>query len=164
MSMARQATLVLIKPDAVKRGLVGAVLSRLETLGLELIGAKAVRVSRALAEAHYQHLRGKPFFEELLDHLQGKLHGVSSVLVLVYWGEDAIARVRQLAGATNPEQADPTSIRGALGRMTAAGVMENLLHASADQQEVQRELVLWFKPEELLRDDVWPGQPAAARR
>ena len=161
--MANQATLVLIKPDAIKRGLTGAVITRLDALGLELIGAKAVSVSRQLAEEHYKHLRAKPFFEELLDYLQGKLHGTSSVLALVYWGPDAIERVRQLAGATHPEQADPTSIRGALGRMTTTGLMENVLHASADAREAEREIRLWFRLEELLRNITAANPPLRAR-
>lgn len=161
--MTQQATLVLIKPDAIQRGLAGAVLSRLETLGLEIIGAKAVRVTRELAEEHYKDLRAKPFFQELLDYLQGKLHGTSSVVALVLWGEQAIDRVRQVAGATNPEQADPTSIRGAFGRITTAGVMENLLHASADPREAERELALWFRPQELVRDDILPASRSQRR-
>ena len=150
--MPNDATLVIIKPDAIQRGLAGAVFARLETLGLELVGAKVVRVDRALAENHYQHLRDKPFYSELLDYLQGKLHRVPSVLAFVFLGPDAIARIRQAAGATNPEQAQPMSIRGAFGRITTAGVMENLLHASADSAEAEREIPLWFKPEELTRD------------
>ena len=149
--MAREATLVIIKPDAIQRGLVGAVLTRLEALQLDVIGAKAMRVSERLAIEQYKHLRGQPFFNELVEYLQGKLHGTTYVLALVLWGERAIERVRQLAGATNPEQADSTSIRGALGRMTTAGVMENVLHASSDTAEAAREIRLWFRPEELLR-------------
>lgn len=149
--MADEATLVIIKPDAIQRGLVGAVWSRLETLRLEIVGAKAVQVSKELAEIHYSHLKEKPFFGEIVDYLQGKLHGTSYVLVFVLWGEHAIARVRDLLGATHPEQADPSSIRGAFGRITTAGVMENLAHASSDAREAQREIPLWFKPHELLR-------------
>ena len=155
--MAQEATLVVIKPDASRRGLTGAVISRLEELRLEIIGAKVVRVSRELAEAHYQHIRGKPFFEETVAHLQGTLHGVNAVLALVYWGEDAVERVRQLTGATHPEKAEPTSIRGALGRIATSGLMENVLHASADVAEAEWEIQLWFKPEELVQD------PCAAR-
>ena len=150
--MPSEATLVIIKPDAIRRGLAGRVLSRLEALRLEVIGAKAMRVSRELAEEHYKALRDKPFFEELLDHLQGKLHDTNYVLAFVLWGEDAITRVRQVAGATHPEQADPLTLRGSLGRMTTAGVMENVLHASSDAKEAEREIPLWFKPEELLQD------------
>jgi len=146
-----QATLVLIKPDAIQRGLMGTVLSRLEQTGLSLVGVKVVRVSRPLAEEHYKSLRQQPFFEELIQYLCGELHGVSYVLALVYAGADAIRRVRQVAGATNPEMAEPTSIRGAYGRMTTRGVMENILHASSDEQEAKREIALWFRPEELLQ-------------
>ena len=149
--MPSEATLVLIKPDAIKRELSGAVLSRLETLGLEIIGAKPVRVSEALARAHYKHLKEKPFFDELIEYLQGKLHGTSYVLAFVFWGPNAVGRVRQLTGATDPEKADPATIRGALGRITTTGVMENVLHASADASEADREIRLWFKPDELLR-------------
>ena len=149
--MPEQATLVLIKPDAIKRRLVGAVLSRLEELQLELLGAKAVRVSRELAEEHYKPLREKPFFNELIRYLCGELHQVGYVLALVYAGSDAIGSVRRLAGATNPESADPASVRGALGRLTSAGLMENAIHASSDEQEAAREIKLWFRPEELLR-------------
>lgn len=149
--MTQQATLVLIKPDAVQRRLMGAVLSRLETLDLKLIGAKVVRVDRALAQAHYQPLREKPFFEELIQHLCGQLHHVDFVLALVFWGADAIRRIRDAAGATNPEAAAPDTIRGAYGRLTSQGLMENVVHASSDEAEAQREIALWFRPEELLR-------------
>lgn len=148
--MAVESTLVLIKPDAIRRGLIGAAIARLEPLGLEIIGAKVVRVSRELAVEHYQHLRDKPFFEQLLDHLQGKLHDTPYVLAFVLRGEDAIARVRAVTGATHPEQADPTTIRGSFGRMTESGIMENVVHASADAREAQREIALWFTPQELV--------------
>src|SRR3990167_4102549 len=89
--MANQATLVIIKPDAIQRGFVGAVLSQLETLRLECIGAKAVAVSRELAEAHYQNIREKPFFVETVEYLQGTRHGMPYVLAFVLWGPEAVA-------------------------------------------------------------------------
>ena len=163
--MRDQATLVLIKPDAIKRGLTGAVLSMLDPLRLEIIGAKAVRASQELAEAHYQHIREKPFFRETVDHLLGKLHGVNYVLAFVLWGPDAVDRVRQVTGATHPEKAEPTSIRGALGRMTTSGLMENVLHASSDVQEAEREIRLWFTAPELLRDlGIFSPQQAGRAR
>ena len=152
--MGEQTTLVILKPDAIKRGLVGAVFSRLEALQLEVIGAKVVRVTRELAQEHYKHLRQKPFFEELVSYLQGTLHGTSYVLAFVLYGPDAIERVRKVSGATHPEQAHPTSIRGAFGRMTTTGLMENLLHASSDPAEAEREIALWFKADELLRQPM----------
>ena len=157
--MGGQATLVIIKPDAIRRGLTGAVLSRLDVLRLEIIGAKVVQVSKELAEEHYVHIREKPFFSETVEHLRGKLHQTSAVLAFVFWGPDAIERVRQVTGATHPEKAEPTSIRGSLGRMTTSGLMENVLHASSDPTEAEREIRLWFRPEELLRE-VYPGWTA----
>jgi nucleoside-diphosphate kinase len=149
--MADQATLVLIKPDAIQRGLIGAVFSRLDKLQLEVIGAKAVRVGKGLAQEHYKGIRGKPFFDETVDYLQGKRHGTTYVLAFVLWGNGAVERVRQLAGATHPEKAKPISIRGSLGRITTSGLMENVLHASSDVEEAEREIRLWFEPHELLR-------------
>ncbi len=150
--MTDEATLVVIKPDAIKRGLAGRVLSRLEELRLEIIGAKVVRVGRELAEEHYKALRERPFFEELLELIQGNLHDTRYVLALVFWGPEAIARVRQATGSTHPEKADPLSLRGSLGRMTTTGVMENILHASADAIDAEREIKLWFTPQELLHN------------
>lgn len=148
--MAQQRCLVLIKPDAIKRKLTGTVLSRLDELDLALVGAKVARVSRTLAEEHYQPLRGQPFFGALIQYLCGQWHGVDRILALVYAGPEAIARIRRLAGATNPEAAEPTTIRGAYGRLTTTGMMENVIHASSNEQEANREIALWFRPEELL--------------
>lgn len=152
----QEATLVIIKPDAIQKALTGVVMARLDHLRLELIGAKMARITRAQAEEHYKHIRTKPFFEETVKHLIGELHGVSGVLMLVYWGPEAIERVRTAAGATNPEKAEPASIRGGMGRNTASGLMENVLHASSDAAEAQREIRLWFAPGELLRQP-FPG-------
>ena len=148
--MPKQATMVIIKPDAIRRGLMGAAISKLEGLGLEIIGAKVVRVSRAMAEEHYKHIRSKPFYEETVAHLQWTLHGVEAVVTFVYWGYDAIERVSRVTGATNPEKADPMTIRGAFGRNLSTGLMENVIHASSDEGEARREIGLWFKPGELL--------------
>ena len=161
--MANQATLVIIKPDALQRGLAGEVLSRLEPLRLEIVGAKVVRVSQELAEEHYKHIKDKPFFRETVEHLKGTLHGQRYVLAFVLWGPDAVERVRRLTGATNPEKADPTTIRGALGRNLSSGLMENVLHASSDPADAQREIALWFKPEELLQD-VFGAMSLSRRR
>lgn len=160
--MPEQATLVIIKPDAIQRGLAGAVLARLEELRLEIIGAKVMQVSQALAEEHYSNIRGKPFFDETVAYLQGRLHQTTSVIVLVFWGVDAIERVRKLTGATHPEKAEPTSIRGAFGRMRTGGLMENVLHASSDANDARREIELWFKPHELLRNPLPSGQRVGA--
>ncbi len=145
-------TLVLIKPDGLKRSLTGNILTRLSETKLEMHGAKMVRVSKELAEKHYGQLRDKPFFEELIKYIMGELHDRHKVLAMVYYGEDAIRKVRDLAGATNPEEADSVSIRGAYGRVRTSGLFENVVHASANREEAEKEIKLWFKPEEIIFD------------
>ncbi len=145
-----QAVLILIKPDGLKKSLTGNILSRLSETKLEIVAAKMVRVSEELAKEHYKHLKDKPFFSELIDYLLGKLHDRKKVMALVYWGEDAIKKCRELAGATNPEEAEATSIRGSYGRITTSGVYENVIHVSSNAEEAEREIKLWFMPEEII--------------
>ncbi len=147
-----QQTLVLIKPDGLKKSLTGNILTRLSETKLEIVAAKIVRVSKGLAEEHYKHMKTKPFFEELIKYIQGELHERRKVLAMVYWGEDAIKKVRDLAGATNPEEADPTTIRGSYGRITTKGIYENVIHTSTNEQEAEREIKLWFGPDEIIVD------------
>ena len=148
--MAEEVTLVVIKPDVIQKGLTGLVLDRLAQTPLCIVAAKAMRVSRELAEQHYHHLKSKPFFQDLVQHLMGELHHADIVLAFIYMGPNAIAIVRELAGATNPERAAPKSLRGAFGRNTVQGWMENVIHASSDAAEAEREIKLWFSPEEIL--------------
>ena len=143
-------TLVLIKPDGLKKSLTGNILTRLSETKLEIAAAKTVCVTRELASEHYRHMQDKPFFDELLDYLMGTLHDRRKVLALVYHGDNAISLVRSICGGTNPETADPTSIRGAYGRITTKGLFENIIHASSSPDEAEREIKLWFKPEELV--------------
>lgn len=145
-----EAVLILIKPDGLKKSLTGNILTRLSETKLEIVAAKMVRVSQNLAQEHYVHLKDKPFFPELIKYLQGELHNRKKVMALIYWGKDAIAKCRELAGATNPEEADPTSIRGSYGRITTAGVYENVIHVSSNPQEAEREIKLWFEPSEII--------------
>ncbi len=151
----REAALVLIKPDALVKSLTGNILSRISSLELEIIGAKVVKVSKELAEKHYEHLKDKPFFEDVINYICGRQHGRNKVFALVYAGEDAIDRLRELAGSTNPEEASPVSIRGAYGRITTKGVYENVLHVSDSQETAEREIKMWFSPEELI-EDLYP--------
>ena len=152
-----QQLLILIKPDGLKKSLTGNILTKLSEAKLVIVGSKVVKVDRELAEEHYKQLKGKPFFEELIQYIQGNLHGepYSRVLAFVYQGQDAIAKLRRLAGATNPEEADPISIRGAYGRITTKGLYENVIHCSSDPSEAEREIKLWFEPQELVVD-VYP--------
>jgi nucleoside-diphosphate kinase len=146
-----QQTLVLIKPDGLKKSLTGNILTRLSETKLDIVASKIVKVSRELAEEHYALLRDKPFFPELIKYLMGEYHK-KKVMALVYWGEDAINNVRKICGSTNPEEADPVSIRGAYGRITTKGVYENAIHASTNPEEAEREIKLWFQPSEIIVD------------
>ncbi|MDP3731475.1 MAG: nucleoside-diphosphate kinase [Candidatus Omnitrophota bacterium] len=148
--MTNQATLILIKPDGLKKSLTGNILTRLSETKLEIVGAKIARVSKELAEEHYRHLKDRPFFEDLIKYIRGELHNRRKVMALVYWGEDASAKCRQLAGSTNPEEAESTSIRGSYGRITTSGVYENVIHVSSDEKEAEREIKLWFQPDEII--------------
>ncbi|MFA6357444.1 MAG: nucleoside-diphosphate kinase [Candidatus Omnitrophota bacterium] len=145
-----QAVLILIKPDGLKKSLTGNILSRLSETKLEIVAAKMVRVSKNLAEEHYKHLKDKPFFGEIIQYLQGELHDRKKVMALVYAGQDAIKKCRDLAGATNPEEADSTSIRGSYGRITTSGIYENVIHVSSNDSEAEREIKLWFGPDEII--------------
>ncbi|MCX5698372.1 MAG: nucleoside-diphosphate kinase [Candidatus Omnitrophica bacterium] len=147
-----QAVLILIKPDGLKKSLTGNILTRLSETKLEIVAAKMVRVSQELAQEHYKHLKDKPFFGEIVQYLQGDLHDRKKVMALVYWGSDAITKCRDLAGATNPEEAESTSIRGAYGRITTNGVYENVVHVSSNPAEAEREIKLWFSPNEIIVD------------
>lgn len=146
----KQATLILIKPDGLKKSLTGNILTRLSETKFEIVAAKMVRVARELAKEHYRHLKDKPFFEELIKYIQGELHDRRKVMALIYWGEEAIKTCRELAGTTNPEEAEPTSIRGSYGRILTSGLYENVIHVSSNEEEAQREIKLWFKPDEII--------------
>ena len=133
--MAVERTLVLIKPDAMRRGLAGEILSRFERQGLELRAARLVEVDRRLAEEHYAEHAEKPFYGELVEFITS-----GPTLALVLEGEGAIARVRATMGATNPADATPGSIRGDL----ALSMPDNLVHGSDAPESAAREIALWF--------------------
>ncbi|MBU1037423.1 MAG: nucleoside-diphosphate kinase [Candidatus Omnitrophica bacterium] len=153
--MAEQ-TLVLIKPDGLSKSLTGNVLARLSETKLEIAAARIVQVSKELAEQHYALLKDKPFFTDLIKYIMGDYHK-KKVMALVYCGDDAIAKVRKICGATNPEEADPVSIRGAYGRITTKGVYENVIHASTNIEEAEREIKLWFSPDEIIME-LYPSK------
>lgn len=152
--MKNQQTLVLIKPDGLKKSLTGNILTRLSETKLDIIASKVVTVSKELAEEHYKSLKDKPFFPELVRYIMGEYHK-KKVMALVYWGPDAITKVRTICGSTNPEEADAVSIRGAYGRITTKGVYENVVHASANEEDAAREIKLWFEPKEIIFD-IYP--------
>jgi nucleoside-diphosphate kinase len=139
--MARERTLIIVKPDATQRGLIGPILARLEARGLKLIGLKLAPVPRELAERHYAEHEGKPFYEKLLDYITS-----APVVVGCLEGTNAVQVVRNTVGATDPANATPGTIRGDW----ALEIGRNLVHASDRVETAERELALWFDEGELV--------------
>jgi nucleoside-diphosphate kinase len=133
--MASEHTLVLIKPDAMRRRLAGEIIGRFEQRGLELVAARLLTVERTLAERHYAEHSEKPFFGELVEFITS-----GPTLALVVEGESAITVVRSTIGATDPANAAPGTIRGDL----ALAMPDNLVHGSDAWESAQREIALWF--------------------
>lgn len=139
MSSQQEQTLVLVKPDGVRRNLIGEVLARIERKGYVVTGLKLVEAERALLEKHYEEHVGKPFYEPLVEFMMS-----GPVVVVRLEGNGVIEGFRSLAGATNPTSAAPGTIRGDLGRDWGAKVMENIVHGSDSVESAQRELAIWF--------------------
>lgn len=148
----KERTLILIKPDAISKKLTGIIIDRIEHLGLDMKGAKVRVMTEELAREHYSNLAGKPFLAGVISFMRGDFNGIADhrIYAFVYEGEDAIAKVRAALGATDPAKAEPFSIRGAFGCFKD-GVMQNCVHASGSREDAQREINLWFKPEELIK-------------
>jgi len=134
-------TLVLVKPDGVQRGLIGEVISRLERRGLRLVAAKFMQVSKQLAETHYAVHQGKAFYAGLISYITS-----APVMAMVWEGPNAVAAVRQTMGSTRPTEAAP----GTLRHDFALEVGRNLTHASDEPANAEKEVALWFKPDELV--------------
>ncbi|UCB45361.1 MAG: nucleoside-diphosphate kinase [Spirochaetota bacterium] len=155
--MPNTKTLVIIKPDGISKLLIGNIISRFTETRLEIIGCKMVRVSKELAEKHYAEHKGKPFYNDLIDFITGKLHQHREVMALVYSGLNAIEKIRAICGATNPEKAEPDTIRGQFGRILESGLMENVVHASDSVESAEKEIKLWFEPDELIQE-IYPTE------
>jgi len=149
-----ERTLVLIKPDAMIKCLAGNIISELYNLNLKMIGLKLVNVQKELAEQHYFEIkekRGQKIFDKLIKHITGELHNNENVIAIVYEGKNAIQKVRNLAGTTNPEEAEPNTIRGKYGRIhSQTDCYENLIHASDSKESAEKEIALWFEDSELV--------------
>jgi nucleoside-diphosphate kinase len=144
-----EQTLVLIKPDGLKRSLTGNIIALLAHPDNIIVAAKLVKASRELAIKHYIHLKQKPFFNELINYFAG-VSTMNRILALIYEGKDIIQRIRERAGATNPEEARPETIRGKYGRIhSKTGIYENVIHCSENSEEAEREIKLWFEPDEI---------------
>ncbi|GAB4333490.1 MAG: nucleoside-diphosphate kinase [Dehalococcoidia bacterium] len=136
-----ERTLVLVKPDAMQRGLAGEIIRRLEARGLRIVGMKLLQVSTDLARKHYAEHEGKPFYDDLVSYITS-----SPVIAAVFEGTNAAKAVRQAVGSTNPTEAAAGTIRGDFG----LEIGRNLVHASDSPESGVREVALWFAPGELV--------------
>ncbi|NJO41906.1 MAG: nucleoside-diphosphate kinase [Cyanobacteria bacterium CRU_2_1] len=136
-----ERTFIAVKPDGVQRGIVSEIIRRFETKGFTLVGLKLVKVSRELAEQHYDVHKERPFFAGLVEFITS-----GPVVAMVWEGEGVIASARKLIGATNPLTAEPGTIRGDFG----VSIGRNLIHGSDAAETAQREIGLWFTENELV--------------
>lgn len=136
-----ERTFIAIKPDGVQRQLIGEIICRFETKGFTLVGLKFMKVSRELAEQHYDVHREKPFFGGLVEFITS-----GPVTAMVWEGDGVVAAARKMIGATNPLSAEPGTIRGDFG----VNIGRNLIHGSDAVETAQREIELWFKKDELV--------------
>lgn len=145
-----ERTFLAIKPDAVQRGLIGEVISRLERKGFKLAGMKFMLVTPELAKKHYGEHEGKPFFNGLIDYITS-----APIVAMVWEGKEVVSAMRKIMGATNPASSDVGTIRGDLG----IDLGRNVIHGSDSTESAQREISLFFKPEELVEwkrtTDTW---------
>ena len=153
--MTNERTLVLIKPDAMQRGLAGEIISRLERRGLKIVALRLMQIDDALARRHYAEHEGKPFLEGLARFITS-----SPVVAAVFEGPGAVESVRTLMGATDPQKAAPGTIRGDL----ALYIQNNLIHGSDSPASAQREIALFFNERDIIgwerSTDVWVlGEP-----
>lgn len=136
-----ERSLVLIKPDAMQRGLAGTIISRLERRGLKIAAMKMLQMDKALAQRHYSIHQDRTFFNDLVEFITS-----SPIIAIVFEGEKAIEAVRQTMGATDPVKASPGSIRGDFG----LDIQQNLVHGSDSAESAEKEISLFFAPDEIV--------------
>ncbi|WP_457613686.1 nucleoside-diphosphate kinase [Methanocaldococcus sp.] len=139
----KERTFVALKPDAVKRKLVGKIIERFEDKGLEIVAMKMIKLNREMAEKYYEEHKGKEFYEKLINFMTS-----GRIVAMVIEGEEAISVVRKMIGRTNPIEAEPGTIRGDFATKTP----ENVIHASDSKESAEREIKLFFKEEEILSE------------
>jgi len=137
-----EKSLVLIKPDAVQRGLTGTIISRLERRGLKIVALKMVQVDKSLAQRHYAVHKDKPFFNDLVNFITA-----SPIVAVIFEGKNAVEVVRQTMGKTNSAEAAPGTIRGDFG----IDIQQNLVHGSDSIENAAKEIAIFFNPTEILK-------------
>lgn len=139
--MTIERTFIAVKPDGVKRGLIGEILKRFETKGYKVIGLKMLQVTPEQAAAHYAEHVGKPFYDGLVKFITS-----APIVAIALEGEDVVAQARRIMGATDPNKAEIGTIRADFGQMMS----RNIVHGSDSVESANRELAIYFKPEELM--------------
>ena len=146
-----EKVLVLIKPDAMQKQLAGIIIHDLSQLNLKMIGLKLISVKKHLAEKHYEDHKKKPFYPDLLKYILGEFHDVNSIIAIAYSGEDAIKKLRDYAGKTNPDEALPSTLRGRYGKVNSKTKnFDNVMHVSDSSENSEKEISIWFSKEELV--------------
>jgi nucleoside-diphosphate kinase len=140
MKSAEERTFVAIKPDSVKRGLIGRIIKRFENKGYKIVGLKMIQVSKELAEQHYAEHSAKPFFSRLINYLTS-----GPIIAMVLQGDDTIVGVRKLMGSTTPTNAEVGTLRADFAQTTEF----NVVHGSDSPESARREIDLYFRPEEI---------------
>ena len=145
-----ERTFVMIKPDGVQRRLIGKILQRFEQAGLKIVAMKFLKVSHELAEKHYEVHKDKPFYESLIKYITS-----GPVVAMVIEGQNAIERVRKMVGTTDPQKAEPGTIRGDF----CQHIGRNVIHASDGKETAEKEISLWFSEDEIISysmdDERW---------
>ncbi len=139
-----ERSLVLIKPDAMHTGLGGAIINRLEKLGLKVVALKMLRMDRALAERHYAIHKDKPFFESLVNYISS-----APLIAIVFEGEGAVGKIRKAMGATDPAKAEPETIRADFGLT----IERNAVHGSDSVETAEKEIKLFFAEDEIFSEE-----------
>ena len=137
--MSVERTLILVKPDGVRRNLIGEVIRRVETKGYNILALKMVQADRSILAAHYAEHEGKPFYEPLVEFMMS-----GPIVAIIAEGNRVIEGFRKLAGATDPTVAEPGTIRGDLARDQGTKVVQNIVHGSDSAESATREIAIWF--------------------
>jgi len=146
-----EKVLVLIKPDAMAKQLAGIIIHDISQLNLKMIGLKLVNVKKHIAEKHYESHKEKPFYPDLLKYILGEFHNVKSIIAIAYEGENAIERLKTYVGKTNPDEAEPSTMRGRYGKINSKTKnWDNIMHVSDSPENGKKEISIWFDEDELV--------------
>lgn len=147
-----ERTLVILKPDCIKRNLVNKVINMLNSTGAKLVFMKSQPISKEQAEELYQHLKELKNYNDIIEYIQGKTYGIKDLIFLIYEGENVIKKIKNVVGTTNPKEASPQTIRGKYGRINPKNnIMENTVHCTTSKKDYEREMRIFFSGNEIIK-------------